>query len=780
MANNPFKFFRKHQKAMLAVTGILAMIAFVFLDPLMGYLGGGGTPQNPAVVSTQYGTLREADLQRMVQMRSILNQFLMRAYELAYTAGGRPTAFPLMRQDARGAVGEELVVRQMLMARRAEELGFHVSDQAINQYLQQLTGGVVSSDQLRQVVQGAHVGNRPVTMDTIFEALREEMLASELEKTYEVSTAVTPAQSWEFFTRLNDRLVAEVMPVPVEDFIGEVPDPSEAELQAFYNEYKDRYLLPDLASGVELQSATPGFRQPPRARFTYVKADYDEIVDRSAAEISAEEVAEYYEANKRQFVRPQLLGEEPGGEPADQPDSQTAADESGALGPGPPEPAASEPEAPEPTVEQPSDASDQDAVPDPADEAPADDETEPPVDAPQSSLFLGKTQFVALQADEETAPEKAEGGGRKAESLQADDEALPELPAVPAVPEHAPETPAAPASKQPASEQPSPLRPSPPSYYPLDEVASDIRRELARQQAAEQVQEALAPLNAEMGVYSRQYIGWQLNQGEQPTSDPPPAPNLQQQAREAGLEYDETEMISYFDLREMPLGQATVASVGQPLATFAFAGQLGAYRPTLAIGADGSGYLVWKTAEREEYVPELAEIRDEVVQAWKRVEARELALERAKQLAAEAEEKNQPLTEVFPDRQVTQTDPFSWLTLGAVPQQMGRQQPEPRLGQIEGVEDAGPAFMEQVFALDEGEVGAAMNHPQTVAYVVRPLRHAASLDALHEQFLAQPGPWQQMAQMQNRQQVLLALNRSLSEDAELDWLRPPDTFAEEP
>ncbi len=43
----------------------------------------------------------------------------------------------------------------------------------------------------------------------------------------------------------------------------------------------------------------------------------------------------------------------------------------------------------------------------------------------------------------------------------------------------------------------------------------------------------------------------------------------------------------------------------------------------------------------------------------------------------------------------------------------------PRISEVEGVNMPGQAFMREVFALKKGETGAAMNQPQTVAYVIR-------------------------------------------------------------
>ncbi len=779
---SPFRIFRKHQKIMIAVLGILAMIAFVFLDPLIGALGGGGGgPEDREVVSTSYQTLHESDLQRMLQTRRILNEFLWQAYMLGGSAGGRPTAFPLLRQNAQ--VTEEMVVRQMLLARRAEELGFRVNDTAINRYLKQLTGSAVSADQLRDIVRGARVGQREVNMDFIFDALREALLAAELQETYETAVAVTPAQSWEYFTRLNDRVTAEVLPVEVAQFVDQVSEPSDAELQTFYAAHREQYALPN--------SPEPGFRQPPQAAFGYVKADFEQMVERIAAEIPQEEVAQYYEDNKRQFVRPQLLGEdEPAAEtPAPEaPPTETApaasatpalpevpaapTDEAPATETAPEQPAA-EPQSQSPTAPP---AEETDTTPAP--QAPAADEN-------SQTLVVEQPQFVALLQAEGTAPaqpepaqaEPAQTEAPQAEQPQAEQAqtaAQPAAEAAPATGETAPATPAT------TSESPAQPAADEVQYYPLEEVAGDIRRELARQRAAEQVQQVLQPLGSELNTYARELIGWELAQAEneaEGTAQPKPAPpdaKLKQMAQQAGLEYGQTKEVDFFELQDTPLGQATVASIGQPFASYAFLAQIGEYRPTVAIGDDGSGYLIWKTSEQEDRIPALEEIREEVVRAWKLVRARELAQEQAKQLAQQAEQADKPLAEVFPQREVKRVGPFSWLTLGAVPQQMGGQ-PQARLSEVEGVENAGPDFMEQVFALDEGEVGVAMNQPETIAYVIRLASHAATREALRERFLSEPGPWQQMALMQNRQQVILALNEELVKRAEVEWHRPPDT-----
>ena len=69
---------------------------------------------------------------------------------------------------------------------------------------------------------------------------------------------------------------------------------------------------------------------------------------------------------------------------------------------------------------------------------------------------------------------------------------------------------------------------------------------------------------------------------------------------------------------------------------------------------------------------------------------------------------------------VAKPQAFSWLTFGQVP--FGARNEDSfrsRLSQVEGVDMAGQSFMQAVFGLTPGRVAAAMNQPQTSAYVIR-------------------------------------------------------------
>jgi hypothetical protein len=108
---------------------------------------------------------------------------------------------------------------------------------------------------------------------------------------------------------------------------------------------------------------------------------------------------------------------------------------------------------------------------------------------------------------------------------------------------------------------------------------------------------------------------------------------------------------------------------------------------------------------------------------------------------------------------VIETDPFSWMTHGELRSRMEAPTGPPMLSEVEGVDNAGHDFMEKVFSLKPGEVGVALNHPQTYVYVVKPRSQETSPRVLLETFVAD------MTNQVNRLEVQRATELEVSEFA---------------
>jgi hypothetical protein len=194
----------------------------------------------------------------------------------------------------------------MVLARRGRELGLVISDDAVNQTLQQATFNRVRPADLERIISSYRLpSGQRVSSQQIFDALREELLSIRVvllflnglgmaDESYQ-RPLDTPAERWDYFRRLERQATAQVLPVPVAEFTEEVGNPSDAELQALFEKYKQQFPSPE--------SPEPGFRQPYRAKFQYFKADADELITAEMKNVSDEEVREYYEKNKDKEFR---------------------------------------------------------------------------------------------------------------------------------------------------------------------------------------------------------------------------------------------------------------------------------------------------------------------------------------------------------------------------------------------------------------------------------------------------------------------------------------------
>src|SRR5437879_6343674 len=82
----PFAVFRRHQRQLLAVFAILALVGFVLSDTLPAILRGGAANQrNDVVVAELYGKpVRRSDLAELSQERSFANAFMASLMQRMY------------------------------------------------------------------------------------------------------------------------------------------------------------------------------------------------------------------------------------------------------------------------------------------------------------------------------------------------------------------------------------------------------------------------------------------------------------------------------------------------------------------------------------------------------------------------------------------------------------------------------------------------------------------------------------------------------------------------
>ncbi|HEY3394369.1 MAG TPA: hypothetical protein VGK58_16770 [Lacipirellulaceae bacterium] len=824
---SPFRIFRKYMKTLMVIFGVMIMFVFVVLDPMAAYLGGGRVASdggsrrdaNDVAVTWDGGSLTNDELEQLVSQRQILNSFLRNVeYEggmAAVQAGVEPDALqlrvtrlggPSTREDG----VERSVVQTKLFADAAREVGMQVSDDAIVAYLEELGRRRVSPDRMSAMLKQMG-GGRGIPVQYVLDALREEMLAHTYLNGhfYSFGTA-TPEQRYDDWLRVNDRVVIEAAPVPAESFLVDVPEPKPGELAEFFEKHRDREPMPDFeffpgGGQMEFPSPTPGFRIPRKIDVQFIEANYDEFLAKVESQVTEEEIFKYYEDNKDPyFVKANTdLIDEP--EVPEQPGDAPAADEANVPGTDAAESSTSESEPTSETVEPAqngdntlpdsesndtnSDASQNSQQPasdgaDGSDAAPADsDQSFNPVPA-------GLIGLAALlqQSGNETSPADAPAQDAAASSAASADVAQS------ADSTNNAEQPttgdqAAPAGEIEASSAETTADAKPVEYQTLDEVRDEIRRRLAISRVPEQLDALIGQVHSELNTQWTTYFSAALAaEAEERAAPAPPAAlaDLAPLAEKRGLKSGKTGPIPYFELRASPVGKSINEESSAPLSDLFFGSKdLDLYQPVTGKDSQTANrYVAMKTSDKKGRVPELAEVKNNVVRAWKLQKAAELAEKFTADEAKKAQAAGTPLAEFFSPGgvvgEVVRTDPFAMYTGGEIAYATRTMEPF-RLSEPDGIVAAGPAFMDKVFQMKVGEVAAVMNHDRSTAYVVRLVEHAMPPDELRNAYLAEAAIWpgRQIMETDRFLQSQQLVAADILNSSGLKWERTPDELLED-
>ena len=558
---------------MLAVFGVIIMVAFVFGDPIVRIIGRGReVADNPVVVETQYGSLKQSDLNALIDSRNIAQVFLQRL--AAATIDAVIDKGQLDKRDrdpiimnyyqrwhrillGRSKLGrEQSALETMVLARRATEQGMVVDNEAINDVIRKITENSVPSETITRLIETLFHG-RKLSPERVFDALRTEMLASNYRDLFsEAISDVTPAQRFEYYLRLNRKAKAEVMPVAVADFTSQVPDPSAEELKSLFEQYKERY--PDPAS------SEPGFKQPKRAAFQYFKVNYAQLIDQYKAQVTEEEIQKYYDANKSQYRSIELPEtdaeskneadepKEPSGDSAEKPADETPADE-------------------KPADEQPTDKEPADAKPTSEKPTPAD-EKKPQSGRERDSRFRLVSATEQKAATEQAAePAAAPNEKPAAEPTAVDKKPKPadsEAKDTPAPSEGAKDDAAKPddagkpddAAKTEGEGEPEVEAAKPGAdikYDPIEKVHDNIRDALAGRKANERIGEIFNELKPEMDRYANDLERHNLRKETDKSAIAPPPFDFATLAKKYGLEAKQLPLVTATEAASEDIGEAS-------------------------------------------------------------------------------------------------------------------------------------------------------------------------------------------------------------------------------
>lgn len=776
---SPLKYFRKHQKFFLVVAAVIAMFVFVFADMFISMSNMPARSARDEQVSYwKGGKLTEGEVAMLTERRlfidDVLFNFYMGGASRIESEGGTPTApsvpveaFLLPRQGSKNQRAFQArlkAVDERVLSTLAREAGMYISDSTINDYLIAVGLGRVTKDEMRVILE--RVGGRgdsrvKMSENMLFDGLREVLLAHLYESSLVRSAeGMQPAGLWDDWRTLNERISLEAVVLPAEDFVAEVEEPSDEQLQQYYEANRERdsegY---SMVGGRRMPQPESGFRERPKVRLKYLVGDVSAWTQKKLDEVTEEEIVDYYERNKRSFLKydpvfdeeselPGMIDEmlrkgqadsesdeaeeESQGEADDAEDVETEAEPD----------AGTEAAEEEPTVDQgEAELSDEMESENGSEvEESVKDAAEATAPAAEESSAIGKPspfRLAALQADEAAGPESGSSPpseptateasetdmAKSAESSDSDEsDATQDAETAPAEDESDGES-------AEASEDDS-------AYQPLENVREQIRRDLATTKAVEHLSEEMDTAYSKLlRVYDR--YGRDLAASKDNETDPPPVPeqlsDLSAIAKEYSLISEETLPLTIFELEDTDVGRSEDSETRtRRIAQLAFSGMV-LHEPTRSVSLDGLQYLVIKVEDIPAETPPFEDIRDQVAEAWKLSEAETLALEKGKEIAKRANEEELDLAEARGEQeyQIAITDFFSKVTFGTT----ANSQRSPMLGEALPLEYLGREFLDEAFSLENGKVVAVPNFTGEQVYVIRVHQRERTQQELQDAFV---------------------------------------------
>lgn len=814
MASQFNTYMRKNQRTIIAVVGVVLIITWVvgpFLLDAVGVFGPSNTGDK-TVVTYRGGKITENNLQRMRLMHQLAVQLCTNIVGTTMQRGGTPSA-PMLSVDPRSGrifspgidtdSSDRALVQRTILARKAREMGVVVDQAAVKQFLFRLSDESLGEGDWLDIAKNIIPGESRVSVGQLLEHMEEELLAQHMQILMRSSLLSFPTtEVWDYHNRLDRRATIEAYAVNVKDFIDKVPEPKpgDPKLLALFDEGKFRDPDPSVPE--------PGFHRPERISFGFFKVDFKYFEDEAKKQITEEQIKAEYDLQVSQGKHRV--------EPAEVPTTDAPAVEKPATEtPATDAPATEKPaEEAKPAEEKPAEA--------PATEAPKPEDANPETPAEEAPAAPAADEKPA--AEEKPAEEKPEGGCQEEPAAAADpaapateekpaeekpadekpadapaapasetpapsaeekpaEEAKPEeKPAEPAAP--AAETPAAPTAETPAAETPvaPPTTPPAPAVKPLAEVREEILTMLAQPIATQLRSEAIKGAVDEVRKFSREYNtakirlenknGGPLKEGEESSL---PTLDIEAIAKKYHFTSGVTEPISESEAPETELGQNafTFSQMSfQDFATVAFAGNDQLYNPSELMGGSNASYIYFRMTQTPAADVTYADVEAEVVAAYRKQQALELAKEEAQKIVDQVKAAGSVEKAIGDVAKVIKPAPFSWYTTGFM--SMGMGMGAPSLSPVDGIRFAGREFMEPVFAIKPGETTIAVDQPRETVYVVRMVSDDPPEEIRREKFLETGMSPQvgQIAQMERMESLFIALE-ALETEYKVKWSRLP-------
>jgi hypothetical protein len=655
-------------------------------------------------------------------------------------------------------------------------------------------------------------------------------------------------------TKISQRLNA--VRLDVDAFTSEVPDPSDAEIGKLFAENRLKFPHMDEPGSpgfrqpqkAKLAYLELGYKAVEQATAPPTDAEIEAYYNENKERLYKKPV-EVEEEKTDSATPPAEGGTAPEGEAkpeGEAPKESPTPAEPGADAPKPEEakPEEAKPEEAKPEEAKPeTPAAEPSAAEAPKAEAPKE-EPKPEAPADQCLPFADEAKPEEPAPAAEPAKQDAPAAAATVTPAAADEKPAASAAETPAVP--AAETPATTEEAKPAADAPaaeaateSPTEDSTKpdfvipkvEYQPLDDdLRSEIRDQLLDQKVRTSLDEKmlavmkdLKALQAKRASVRRAFVTENRDISDEDLYEKMRdqakvmIDGMKELATQHGCSFVETPLVTFQELAEgetYPIGAATEPQQNPFMQAGATVAQrvFGMFPKTVADDTNlfvrtqsvknafdldgGEVHFAWWIVEfADTHVPKLEDpgIKDQVVQAWKRIKARELVKKRAEELVklvseglAKPEGERKDMAASIEGQTVLgkadsaaltlrQTQSFSWMEQSITPQ-MNFMQQRPTLRRSEvrfndevggSIRFAGDKFMKTVFEeIENDQVGIVSTEDLSTFYVVQPVERSADDEVLRQQFMTEG----KQAGFDGTA-VQQMLNASVSNPASIAWER---------
>ncbi len=732
----------------------------------------GGGRENPVYAHWKGGDIRRTDLDALRFRHFQTIRFLQGLRSYAADKKGdnfQSLAIPIQPvaqgQDFQPDRVDEELFSRFLLAKKAEEEGLVVGDGMIEDYLALVAGNVpVSKAEMAAINKEVNQGQ--AGLEAIKRQLKIELAYQQM---YSFTLAgipmiPNPTDAIELYAKTSRRVECQVLPIAVDpESVKE--EPTASEIRKIFEEGKIEYPDP--------QGIKPGFKIGKRVNVQYFVANRDTFLQNEINKLTDAEVQAEYErlVEAESAIVMEVIPDE---------NMPTLDDPNNAADDDAPPTAEDESKKDDASTNDADKDSGGDAAPTTNDKDPAPANSDEKGDGGLSTtLTTVRSQYVSAprqeptepsaeeiaksvgetageQSPAETKPEESQEKQGEPGAADQDDKSASSAEQTPTPADVAPlpqVDPAASAAAAAAVEKVQGQEPVLPGLAvekaedikpkmrpkPLIDCAQQVKESLKGEAATQAIDDALKRAEAELGAYRMMYTRWKYG-NETSRGDEPAPVDCQKIADKFGVEFRESGLVDDLQLEETEIGKIRVfrqvmGPNGRPQAAFPPLAQIifQGYHDTNEFDPKlendmmaGATYLYWLSEKQDARIPELDEVKSEVVQFWKKQKAFDKALQEAEQIAASLNEKpGETLVGKYPEKGL-QTGEFTWFNTASN---------QPAISVPIGVTQPGDEFMKAVFSLDQYQAAATFNYVRDTVYVVQMMTEKATVAETGQDYL---------------------------------------------